>query len=118
MYCTIKMLSNLVSFEEKKFIRDGCDVDIRADGRQCQNLRSFRIENSIFPHTNGSSRIKIGINTDVVCSVKIEVTEPDLSSPDIGCIEFGIDISPSCEFSGNLKRVSDYANSLAQQLDR
>lgn len=112
------MLSSLVSSEEKKYIQDGCNSNIRADGRKCNDLRFFRVENSIFPHTNGSSRIKIGINTDVVCAVKMEVMEPDVSSPDQGCIEFGIDISPSCEFSGNLKRVSDYANLLSQQLDR
>lgn len=112
------MISSLVSAEEKKFIQEGCNADIRADGRKCHDLRSFRVENAIFPHTNGSARIKIGTNTDVLCAVKVEVVEPNSSLPDQGRVEFGVDISPSCEFSGNLKRVTDYANSIAQQLDR
>jgi hypothetical protein len=37
------------------------------------DFRSIVIENSIFPHVNGSSRVRIPGAVDVLCSVKVSV---------------------------------------------
>ena len=38
----------------------------------CYDFRGMSIENNIYPHTNGSSRVRIADVVDVICSVKVE----------------------------------------------
>ena len=36
------------------------------------DFRAITIQNNIFPHVNGSSRIKIDSDVDIICSVKVQ----------------------------------------------
>jgi exosome complex RNA-binding protein Rrp42 (RNase PH superfamily) len=78
---------------EQEYILLGCKDGIRNDGRgrnikkiDCtvQNKNNFlfsgfcdfreiSLENNIFPHTNGSSRIIISDSVHIVCSIKVRV---------------------------------------------
>lgn len=88
-----------ISAAEKEFIRKGCDVNVRFDGRgnmvefldlqasfqivfsnspyYCsdsigyKDFRHISIENNILPHVNGSSRLRIAESIDILCSVKV-----------------------------------------------
>lgn len=109
------------SVSEKDYIIAGCNDKIRNDGRGIHDFRSISIENNIFPHTNGSARLRIGHNTDLVCSVKVEVLEaiPDVEN-DLtqGTIDFSVDISPSCQLKQEDKKITEFANILGQQIQR
>mmetsp|Transcript_7866 Transcript_7866/g.13031 ORF Transcript_7866/g.13031 Transcript_7866/m.13031 type:complete len:304 (+) Transcript_7866:47-958(+) len=64
-----------LSVAEKQYISIGCNVGIRVDGRESDRYRSICVEDNIFPHVNGSSRVQIGSETDVICSIKFEAEE-------------------------------------------
>ncbi|WWC72933.1 uncharacterized protein I206_106897 [Kwoniella pini CBS 10737] len=51
----------------------------RLDGRSLLESRGIEISYDIFPHANGSSRVKIG-NTEVIAGIKLEVVDFDPSS--------------------------------------
>lgn len=61
-----------LSQSEIQFIIQGCNQGVRNDGRDLDDFRSLSIENKIFPHVNGSSRVKIGDKIDVLCSIKVK----------------------------------------------
>jgi exosome complex RNA-binding protein Rrp42 (RNase PH superfamily) len=101
-----------ISGTEKDFIRHSCSHNIRYDGRSLttivtlliilllslyiRNSLDFRlsqIENDIFPHCNGSSRVSIRNSIDVVCGVKLVVVS-GLESSNYASV--ALDLSPSC----------------------
>src|SRR6476620_1587834 len=49
--------------------------DLRADGRQPDQLRPLRFQNGIAPHATGSTLIEWG-NTRVICGVTVEEIVP------------------------------------------
>jgi len=59
------------SVAERLYIESGIEMEIRFDGRSLLDFRAISIEDDIFPHVNGSSKISIGHGTDVICSVKV-----------------------------------------------
>lgn len=78
---------------EKQYIEEGCALGIRCDGRgkswiynftisvfptipfllvaDPEALRTISIENNIFPHVNGSSRLRVDGAVDIICSLKV-----------------------------------------------
>jgi exosome complex RNA-binding protein Rrp42 (RNase PH superfamily) len=88
-----------VSDAEIAFVSSGCQAKLRYDGRGPSDCRSISLENNIFPHLNGSSRVKISDSIDVICSLKLEIAEPNMATPDEGLLEIHVDISPSCRIS-------------------
>ncbi len=89
------MMSNhkeMLSDGEKDFIRQGCSMGIRLDGRggcttnqQClhhfhflflgpKDHRTILIEPTIYPHVDGSCRVKIGDAFDVIVTAKVTLT--------------------------------------------
>jgi hypothetical protein len=90
----------MISFAEKAFIEEGCALRIRYDGRgRCivsvdpehqlhpsltmsvlitdtNSFRPMSIEDSIFPHTDGSSRVRISDSVDILCTVKVTSLSP------------------------------------------
>lgn len=40
----------------------------------CTDFRTMSVENSVFPHLNGSSRVKLGDCVDVLCSIKVSLS--------------------------------------------
>ena len=76
---------------------EGVSIELRSDGRGLDDLRALTIENNIFPHVHGSSRLRIGLGTEILCAVKMEVVPPLESRPEHGIIGINVDISPSCD---------------------
>lgn len=106
-----------ISQGEKIYIIAGCDDDIRCDGRGCIDFRSLSIENNIFPHVNGSSRVKISDCMDIICSIKMEIVDNNvLNVLDEGFIEVSIDISPSCNLKIDDRKLGEYGSQISQQL--
>lgn len=114
------MINNL-SIGEKKYIIEGINDGIRYDGRGLNDYRSISIENDIFPHLNGSSRIKIADETDIVCSVKVEVLEisnnnNNNSNDNNNLIEINVEFSSSYNLKIEERRLTDYGNLIAKEL--
>jgi exosome complex RNA-binding protein Rrp42 (RNase PH superfamily) len=57
------------------------------------DFRLSQIENDIFPHCNGSSRVSIRNSIDVICGVKLVVVS-GLESTNFASV--ALDLSPSC----------------------
>lgn len=87
------------SYAEKAFIEEGCALCIRYDGRggciasvdpehqpadmsvlitDTSSFRPMSIEDRIFPHTDGSSRVRISDSVDILCTVKVTSLSPCL----------------------------------------
>lgn len=47
------------------------------------DYRSITIENNVFPHVDGSSRVKVAESIDILCSVKVLFTSSKQLSKDI-----------------------------------
>ena len=108
-------MNRLISKSEREYISQGCVDNIRADGRSSSDFRKMSILSEIFPHTSGSSGFK-SIGTDILCAVKIEVSEPSLESPNEGTLNVDIDLS--C-FSGvDDRRLSEFESRLSEQMQR
>ncbi len=60
-----------ISLAEIDYICDGSNCGIRTDGRSHLDFRTVSVECDVFPHVNGSSRLKIGDTSDVLCTVKV-----------------------------------------------
>lgn len=82
----------LLSNEEKRFITDGIDVNVRCDGRKRCDYRPIELETGLITHANGSARVRLA-NTDVLVAVKIDVDNPSVETPNSGKIEFFVDCS-------------------------
>ena len=110
-----------VSITEVDYIIKGCNVGIRNDGRDVNDFRPILVENNIFPHVNGSSRLKLGHNTDIICSTKAEVTEYDRELNmhlDQGIISVNVDISPACQLKNEDRKISEFSILIGEQLQR
>lgn len=102
---------------EKSYIKAGCALGIRYDGRGMDDFRAITIQNSIFPHVNGSSRVKIDSEVDVICSVKLEIADTLASAPNSGYLTVNVDISPSCGIYADEKALQATSSSIAEQLE-
>jgi exosome complex component RRP42 len=91
-----------ISNSEKQYIIDGIQQNMRTDGRSRLDYRAFSVETGIVSQTNGSARVKLANNTDVLVGVKVEIGEPDPDFPNQGRLEVKVECSPSAspEFEG------------------
>lgn len=112
-----------ISKSEREYIRGGCESDIRVDGRKQLDFRAIFVENNIFPHLNGSSRVKIADAVEVVCGVKAEVMEGSSAEEGGGSggvlrgkVEVSVDISPTCNLRGDDRRNAELASCVASVL--
>lgn len=121
-----------ISSSERMYIVQGCNSNVRSDGRKCKDCRKIFIEDNIFPHVHGSSRVKIGNSIDVLCSVKVEVGEYNNTSSissssscstsrninnNKGMIECNVDISPSCNLRVDHMQLQDYGKEIASHIN-
>ncbi len=82
------------------------------------DFRNMFIENSVLLHVNGSSRVKISDAIDIICSVKVEITQPSSLTPDEGLVEVNVDISPACNLKMDERRTTNAASQIAEFLER
>jgi len=64
-------MRKFISNAEISYVKNGFECNVRCDGRGLTDFRSITIESDIFPHLNGSCRLKLGSVTDILCSVKV-----------------------------------------------
>ncbi|KAK6906196.1 hypothetical protein I203_100181 [Kwoniella mangroviensis CBS 8507] len=87
----------------------------RSDSRSLLDTRPIEVSYGVFPHANGSSRIKIG-GTEVVAGIKLEVVDSSESSKGWkGKVE--VDITPQAfpaSQPSNLSSTSAYLSSILQ----
>mmetsp|Transcript_14095 Transcript_14095/g.24826 ORF Transcript_14095/g.24826 Transcript_14095/m.24826 type:complete len:304 (-) Transcript_14095:65-976(-) len=102
---------------EQSYIQAGCALGIRYDGRGMDDFRAITIQNNIFPHVNGSSRVKIDSDVDIICSVKLEIADTLPSAPSSGYLAVNVDISPSCAIYTDEKSVQATSSSIAEHLE-
>ena len=69
---------------------------MRNDGRNLQQYRQYHVETDVFPHSNGSSRVVVADAIDIMCSVRVDVQEPNVSSPEEGALTILVQYSPAC----------------------
>ena len=68
---------NALSKAERDYISGGMAAGVREDGRNPTEVRCLEVEKDVIPHVNGSSHVKIQDSIEVLCSVKLDVAEPD-----------------------------------------
>ncbi|XP_078432128.1 3'-5'-exoribonuclease family protein [Wolffia australiana] len=81
-----------LSAGEKDFIRGGVEVDLRADGRHREDFRPILIETGVIPQANGSARVRFGA-TEVIASIKAELSKPNPLQPGRGKVSIHVDCS-------------------------
>jgi exosome complex RNA-binding protein Rrp42 (RNase PH superfamily) len=110
-------MNALLSLAERDFIQTGVESGLRQDGRAEIDFRTLIIENSVLPQVNGSSRVRLGLGTELLCSVKLEITEPEDDAPDRGILEVGMEISPSCaRYGDDPKKLGNVTAELSEFL--
>ena len=82
-----------ISEAERAFILEGVSKDVRCDGRRQKETRDAEIKCGVIAQAAGSARVRLG-GTDVIVGVKAEIATPDVSSPELGCLEFSVECSP------------------------
>ncbi|GER53090.1 60S ribosomal protein L32 [Striga asiatica] len=79
-----------------KFYKGWNSQDLRTDGRKRLTYRPISVETGVIPQASGSAGVKLGA-TDVIASVKAELSKPSASHPDKGKVYIyvgaGIDLS-------------------------
>ena len=76
---------------EVRYVESGVSEDVRADGRGRLECRPFRVSAHVLSQTNGSARVRMGANTDVVVGVKVELGEPQEDFPARGRVEVAVE---------------------------
>jgi exosome complex component RRP42 len=90
------------SESERKYTIEGCETNLRLDGRGNADYRPYIVEKcssnntSLLVLSNGSSRVYLPNRcTDVVCSVKGEIVRPTLAQPSHGVLEVNVEFFAS-----------------------
>ena len=107
-------MTKLLSHTEISYTEAGCDNEIRQDGRGLTDSRFMHIENNVLPHVNGSSHVSMSDGTDVICSIKLDVVEPETNFPDKGLVTVSVNFSPSCNLKLDDKRLQEMSNRVGE----
>lgn len=71
---SVMNIINKISEGERLFIINGVDLNIRSDGRSCDDHRMVMIEQNVIETCSGSAHARSG-NTDVLVGIKLELEE-------------------------------------------
>jgi len=93
------MQAHGVSHSERLFIKKGVELNVRNDGRTRMDYRPFTIKTAVIPHSSGSCRLKLG-RTDILISVKAELTKPEIDAPKLGKLICSVDCTRSSVLEG------------------
>ena len=55
----IGMATQLLSKYERDYIEEGVNQDLREDGRNCRDYRSFAVQTGVVSNTSGSARVQL-----------------------------------------------------------
>lgn len=98
-----------ISEAERKFLLDGVAQGFRNDGRGCFDYRRISFEMSMLPATTGSCRLRAG-DTDLIVSVKCDVSKPSPERPDRGTFSIGVECAASVSVAFSDGRSADQVN--------
>lgn len=108
-----------ISASEQQYVAEGIAADVRADGRPRLAYRSLAVETSLLAQSNGSARVTLEHSgTDVLASVKLEVTAPRPEAPDAGVVTVAVSCSPSVSAKLAGRAAEELNVELSQQLTR
>eukprot|EP00397_Hematodinium_sp_SG-2012_P058486 GEMP01074027.1.p1 GENE.GEMP01074027.1~~GEMP01074027.1.p1 ORF type:complete len:266 (+),score=77.73 GEMP01074027.1:132-929(+) len=82
----------MISNARRTFIRDGVQQRLRNDERQATDVRAIFVETRCLPNANGSSHLRLGLDTEVYVAVKLE-----LEKTDVGHVEIFVEKWPELE---------------------
>lgn len=66
------MATQLLSTYERKYIEEGINEDLREDGRNCRDYRSFAVQTGVVSNTSGSARVQLVCRRLVVETCMVE----------------------------------------------
>eukprot|EP00736_Rhodelphis_marinus_P013927 Rmarinus@m.6409 len=82
----------LFSTEERRFVVEGVEENLRADGRNRLEYGCITIETGAAEQASGSARVQLR-GTNVVVGIKVDIADPAPSLPDAGRLEFTVEWS-------------------------
>lgn len=107
------------SESERQYTIEGCEANIRLDGRGNTDYRPYIVEKcgdnetTLLVLSNGSSRVYLpNRSTDVVCSVKGEIVRPTLAKPSQGVLEVNVEF-----FASSQQRSSNKRNKRSEEMN-
>ncbi|ORX70887.1 exosome component 8 [Linderina pennispora] len=98
---------------QRRFLSQGT----RHDGRGFAQFRPTHIVRSTISTAQGSATVRIG-NTTVVCGIKAEVSEPDVSTPKAGYLVTNVELSPMCSARFRPGAPSEQAQVASEHISR
>jgi exosome complex component RRP42 len=108
-----------ISTSEQKYIIEGIEENVRADGRKRLAYRNLSIESSLLSQSNGSARVSLqNSGTDVLASVKLETTQPRPEAPNAGIMQVSVSCCPSVSAKLSGRAAEEMNVELSQQMTR
>lgn len=93
---------------EAAFVRAGIAANVRADGREREDVRAVALETGVLAAAAGSARARLG-GGDVLVSVKAELVEPLATAPKCGRIAVSVAIPGAAAGGPEAGRAGDDA---------
>jgi len=94
------MQAHGLSHSERLFIKKGVELGVRNDGRARMDYRGFTLTTGVIPHASGSCRLKLD-RTDVIVSIKADLTLPEAETPDLGKMACSVECTSSSILEGD-----------------
>ena len=111
-------MNKALSKAEKEYIRGGSSAGVREDGRKPHEFRLLEVERDVIPHVNGSSHVKIQDAIEILCSIKLDISEPSVDTPSRGHLIFNVETSPSCSLVVDERKLAEFSSGVAHHLER
>jgi exosome complex component RRP42 len=67
-------LLSQISEGERRYICGGIDLDLRSDGRSCDDYQLISVERDVTHNCDGSAHVRSG-NNDILVGIKLEIEE-------------------------------------------
>ncbi len=108
-----------ISTSEQKYIIEGIEENVRADGRTRLSYRNLLIESSLLSQSNGSARVSLpNSGTDVLASVKLEAVQPRPENPNAGIVQIQVSCCPSVSAKLSGRAAEEMNVELSQMMTR
>lgn len=85
---------SVISEGERRFICGGIDVNLRSDGRSCDDYQLITVERDVTHNCDGSAHVRSGHN-DILVGIKLEIKEVEQLDEwdECGSVDFSADIT-------------------------